>query len=110
MNILEEFNVYNSKAHVIDSTLTENKGEYTGGIYLSDSKARVINSNLTGNMGRFGCALALASTSHVSTERCRFQENIATDKGGAVNVNEGEYQDSDSVFADKVAEGGGKIL
>ena len=40
----------NSKAHVINSTFTENKGE-AGGMYLYDSEAHVVNSTFTGNKG-----------------------------------------------------------
>ena len=98
-----------SKARVINSTFTENKGEWAGGISLQDSETHVINSALTGNRGRDGGALALRFNCHVTTERCHFLQNIATDKGGAVFVNEGEYQDSDSVFADNVGGEGGKI-
>ena len=100
-----------SKAHVINNTFTENKGERTGGIDLSNSEAQVINSTLTGNQGEEAGALQLRSFSRVTTGRCLFLENIAIDKGGAVNVNsKGEYQDSNSVFADNVAGNGGKIF
>ena len=98
-----------SEAHVINSTLIGNEGERTGGIRLCDSDAQVINSTLTGNKGRDGGALTLYLNSHVTTERCYFLENVATEKGGAAFVDsECEYQDTDSVFADNTAREGGK--
>ena len=38
---------------MINSTLTGNKGEWTGGIGLVNSKANVANSRLTGNEGKY---------------------------------------------------------
>ena len=99
----------NSKAHVTNSTLTGNQGDRAGGIYLYGGEIQLIGSNLTGNQGQNGGALALRFNSNVTTEGCQFLENIATDEGGAVYVNGGEYQDSNSVFTDNVGGEGGKI-
>ena len=103
--------LYNSEAGVTNSTLTGNQGEYAGGIRLYDSFVNVINSTLIGNKGVEGGALELDFNSHVRTVGCRFQENIATDKGAAVCVNnEGEYQDTGSIFTDNIAGDGGEII
>ena len=101
--------LFHSEAHVINSTLTGNQGEGAGGIGLLNSEASVVSTTLTGNKGREGGALASLADSHPTTERCSFHENIAIDTGGAVYVNEAEYQDSNSVFTDNVGGEGGKI-
>ena len=103
--------LYYSKARVVNSTLIGNRGKYAGGIVLYNSEAHVMNSNLTGNKGRDAGAFQLLWYSHVTTTRCHILENIATDKGGAVNVNRlAEYQDHESLFTDNLAEEGGKKI
>ena len=91
--------------------MIENKGKHVGGISLSDSEANITNSTLTGNEGVDSGALLLYWNCHVTTAGCHFLENIASDKGAAVLVNnQGEYEDCDGVFTENVGGGGGKIL
>ena len=102
--------LYKSEGLVINNTLIGNKGERAGGIGMCYSKAHVINSSLTGNRARDCGALRSVWNSHVKTNGCHFLENVATDKGAAIFLREGQYKDYASVFADNVAGEGGMLL
>ena len=68
---------YHSEANVTNSTFTANKGEWAGGIYLEQSKANVTNSIFTGNEGKWVGGIVLYKSEALVT-------------GGTLTGNKGE--------------------
>ena len=92
---------------LIDLNIVEGKIN-TGGIMLYETKAHLINSTFTGNQGH---ALVVMSRSGAITAGCQFLYNVVKGQGAAVHVSDrSEYHDQGSSFADNIAGEGGKIL
>ena len=101
-------NVKQSKLRIDNSQFLNNTSEYGIAIEIwTLGDALVTNSTFTGNQGVDGAALT-AVRSHVVTTDCLFRGNTAKERGGAISVIEGEYQDHGSLFIDNAAGVAGK--
>ena len=91
-----------------NSHLSNNTNEY-GEIFLYESNAHMVNSSFTRNQG-VNSGSVTAVSSHLTTEGCQFLKNTAKAKGGAIHVISSTYNDHSSLFLNNFAGEGGKIL